>query len=167
MGINGRPEYELTLDEYLAIEEYANIKHEYLDGVVYAMAGGVGVHNIIAARLIRLTGLHGRKVYEAFTSDQKVYVEQVRASYYPDVSIVCGNPRYHDNRTLLLVNPVAIFEVTSPSTAKLDRGSKVLGKSAIKEKTIVRLPLDSKESNCGGNLRSASSIGKFFLLGRS
>jgi len=61
MATNVQPEYELTLEEYLAIEEYANIKHEYVDGVVYAMAGGKGLHNIIAARLIRLTGVYGRK----------------------------------------------------------------------------------------------------------
>ena len=124
MGINAQPEYDLTLEEYLAIEQYANIKHEYIDGAVYAMAGGSGRHGLIAARLIRLTGLHGRKGCEAFTSDLKVYIEQLNIAYYPDVSIVCGRPRYHDEGSLLLVNPVAIFEVLSPSTARLDRGSK-------------------------------------------
>ena len=125
MGTNVPPEYELTLEEYIAIEEYANIKHEYVDGVVYAMAGSKGLHNITAARLIRLTGVYGRKGCEAFTSDQKVYIEAANAAYYPDVSIVCGKPRYHDASTLLLINPLAIFEVLSSSTAKVDRGIKL------------------------------------------
>jgi Uma2 family endonuclease len=118
-------EYYMTLDEYLQIEEDSpTVKHEYLDGLVYAMAGGDDRHSLIAANLIHLARLYGRKGCRPYTSDMKVYIKAINDAYYPDVSIVCGEARFHDKKRLLLTNPIVIVEVLSPATEKRDRGSK-------------------------------------------
>ncbi|MBO0722946.1 MAG: Uma2 family endonuclease [Blastocatellia bacterium] len=117
-------EHYLTLDEYLRIEDDSTVKHEYLDGIAYAMAGGDDRYSLIAANLIHLVRLHSRQGCRPYTSDLKVYIEAINHGYYPDASIVRGEPIFHDRRRLLLINPIVIVEVLSPTTEKRDRGSK-------------------------------------------
>jgi Uma2 family endonuclease len=114
----------ISVEDYLAGELVSQVKHEYLGGVVYAMAGGRNVHNIIATNILgTLHGkLKGRKC-RPYNSDTKVRVRlptQWRF-YYPDCSVVCRqNPpddSYQDD-------PVIIFEVLSKSTRRTDEGEK-------------------------------------------
>lgn len=114
----------VSVDDYLAGELASPIKHEYLGGVVYAMAGARNAHNLIAANT--QGSLHGRlkgNRFWAFNSDTKVRVRlpsQIRF-YYPDVPVVCRpNPpddSYQDE-------PAVIVEVLSRRTRRIDEGEK-------------------------------------------
>lgn len=115
----------LTPDEYLAMERQAEHKSEYIDGVVYAMSGASYRHNAIVANVIIELGqqLRGHPC-RALPSDLKVRMPDSSKFFYPDVSVVCGEPEFHDERTDVLLNPTLIVEVLSESTASFDRGEK-------------------------------------------
>ena len=114
----------ISIDDYLAGELSSPIKHEYLGGVVYAMAGARNLHNTIkdntqVSLAIRLRGQRCR----AHGSDTKVRVympSQIRF-YYPDVQVTC-DPNPPDDS--FQDKPVVIFEVLSRSTRRIDEGEK-------------------------------------------
>jgi len=112
--------------DYVRLEEYSNVRHEFIDGITYAMAGGSPTHSALAARVIRRLGsqLAGRP-FEVFTSDLRVRVAATGLATYPDVSVVCGpiNSDTEDSATIL--NPIVVVEVLSPSTEEYDRGEKL------------------------------------------
>ena len=114
----------VSVEDYLAGELESPIKHEYLGGFVYAMAGARIVHNRIASRTLGVlfTRLQGKRC-EPFNSDTKIRVrlpKQIRF-YYPDVSVVCrSNPALDSFQD----HPAAIFEVLSRKTRRLDEGEK-------------------------------------------
>jgi Uma2 family endonuclease len=116
---------DYTYAEYLAFEASSNVKHEFLDGQIYAMAGGTPDHAALASAL---TGLlfpalrRGR--CRAYDSDLRVRVPATGLTTYPDLTVVCG-PREHDARDPQAVtNPTLIVEVLSRSTEAYDRGEK-------------------------------------------
>jgi Uma2 family endonuclease len=116
---------KLTAAEYLALERKAEYKSEYFGGEMFAMAGGTGPHANLAANLIgtlyaRLAG----KGCHTYTSDMKVRTGASGLHTYPDVSVVCGSPKFADDRCDVLVNPKLIIEVLSESTEAKDRGFK-------------------------------------------
>lgn len=116
----------LTPEEYLALERRAEQKSEYVDGAAFAMSGaGLLRHNTIVANVIAELGqqLRGRNC-RVLASDMKVRVPDSRRFFYPDVSVVCGEPQFHDERSDVLLNPTLIVEVLSESTAAFDRGDK-------------------------------------------
>jgi Uma2 family endonuclease len=115
-----------TLDEYVRLEAHANLKHEFVDGWIFAMAGGTPEHAALAASVISILGrgLAGRRS-RVFTSDARVHVAAAGVVTYPDATVVCGELRRHDVDTLAIVNPVVLVEVTSPSTEDYDRGEKL------------------------------------------
>ena len=119
------PVSKLTEEQYLAIERAAEFKSEFLDGVMYAMSGGsprhADLHGNIYAEL--RTMLRGGQC-KAFNSDLRVRVSG-RMYAYPDVSVVCGKPLLADDQKDVLLNPIVIFEVLSPSTELYDRGVKL------------------------------------------
>ncbi len=110
--------------EFLAGEEAAPCKHEYLNGVVYAMAGGTLRHsqiggNIFAALKSRLRG----KPCRPWNSDTLTHLRHGADErfYYPDISVICGPV---DPKARSTDHPTVIFEVLSPSTARFDTGEK-------------------------------------------
>jgi Uma2 family endonuclease len=116
---------KLTEEQYLALERAAEFKSEYFDREMFAMSGRSMQHarlqqNLTTELSIALRG--GR--CEAFGSDLRVRVSS-RMYTYPDVSVVCRKPLLADDRQDVLLNPVAVFEVLSPSTEKYDRGLKL------------------------------------------
>jgi Uma2 family endonuclease len=114
-----------TLDEYLSFEASSNVKHEYLDGKIYAMAGGSPEHAALAATVIGLLfpQLRGGPC-RAHDADLRVRVPETGLLTYPDVTVVCG-PRQQDALDKLAVNnPTLVVEVLSPSTEEYDRGEK-------------------------------------------
>lgn len=116
-----------TAEQYLALERTSEIRHEYLDGSVYAMAGESPEHSIICFNLGGI--LHGQlkdKPCRGFSPNMKVRTDPNGLFAYPDLTVVCGDPIYHDERRDVLVNPTVIFEVLSPSTESYDRGEKFL-----------------------------------------
>jgi Uma2 family endonuclease len=114
----------ISVHDYLAGELASPIKHEYLGGVVYAMAGARNLHNIIASNTLGC--MHGRlrgKRCRAYNSDTKIRIRlpgQVRF-YYPDVSVVCRPNAPHES---FQDDPAVIVEVLSEKTRRIDEGEK-------------------------------------------
>ncbi len=116
----------LTEEEYLAGELLSEVRHEYLAGVVHAMAGASARHNAIVVNLI--ASLHPclrGKPCQPFSSDMKLRVEFGAGSvfYYPD-AMVCCDPS--DDAAYYRERPVLIIEVLSPETARVDQREKFL-----------------------------------------
>jgi Uma2 family endonuclease len=113
----------LTPEEYLQLEETSSIKHEYIDGEVYAMAGATDAHVTIALNIAILLRNHlrgsGCRVY---ISDMKTSIESKNRFYYPDVMVTCDDR--DQNNTTYKQFPKLIIEVLSDSTEAFDRGDK-------------------------------------------
>ena len=114
-----------TPQEYLALERKSETRNEYYNGEIFAMAGASREHNLTVANLLRDIGnqLEDRPC-ESYPSDMRVYIEATGLYTYPDVSVVCGEPRFQDREVDTLLNPTVIVEVLSPSTEAYDRGNK-------------------------------------------
>jgi Uma2 family endonuclease len=126
------PTYYLSPEEYLALERKAEGKSEYVEGVMYAMAGGSERHNLIAANVIIAIGVQLRnRPCRVYPSDLKVRVPNSKRFFYPDVSVVCGESRFADDERDVILNPVLVVEVLSESTAAYDRGKKFLSYQQI------------------------------------
>ena len=114
----------LSVEEYLELEENSSVKHEYLDGYVYAMAGGTVDHGLIAVNVLSLLRAHLRGgPCRVCNSDVKVRVGP-RRFVYPDVSVSCDPRDRADGRAQSIGHPRLIVEVLSPKTAEYDRGDK-------------------------------------------
>lgn len=116
---------KLTVAEYLAIEERSEVRHEFYDGEMFAMAGASRHHVIIVSNLVtelnvRLRGTPCR----ADVIDLRVKVETTGLFTYPDVVIVCGPRQWATDDPNAIVNPQVVIEVLSPSTANYDRTTK-------------------------------------------
>jgi Uma2 family endonuclease len=120
-----QPQARLTPEQYLEIERAAEFRHEYYDGRMYAMSGASYAHVLIAANLTRRIGnaLEKRPCVVG-TSDFRVRVSPDGLYTYPDVVVLCGEPKFADNQADTLLNPVLLIEVLSPSTEAYDRGFK-------------------------------------------
>ena len=115
----------LTPTEYLNWERKAVTKHEYLDGEIVAMSGASNAHNIITMNTANQ--LYNQLVDEdclVYASDMRVGVSSPTSYFYPDVTVVCGEPRFEDDVFDTLLNPTVVVEVLSPSTAAYDRREK-------------------------------------------
>lgn len=116
-----------TEQEYRDFEETSKIKHEFINGGLYAMAGGMETHadiclNITSAAKARLRG----KACKASNSDLKVKVEATGDTFYPDATIHCPPQRSEGKGNHTLLTPSVIFEVLSPSNKAYDREEKLL-----------------------------------------
>lgn len=114
---------KLTPEEYLKLEANSPIKHEYIGGEVYAMAGASDAHVTIALNLAALLRAHlrgsGCRVY---ISDMKVRFEPLQRFYYPDLLVTCDT---RDQETTHYKRfPRLVVEVLSDSTEAFDRGDK-------------------------------------------
>jgi Uma2 family endonuclease len=114
-----------TYGEYLALEEESSTRHEYLDGEIYAMAGGTPDHAALAAAAIGILRGGLPPGCRVFTSDLRVRIAETGLSTYPDGAVVCGKSARAGDDALAVVNPVLLIEVTSPSTEEYDRGEKL------------------------------------------
>jgi len=123
VAVQQNPHY--TPEEYFASEREAEFKSEYLNGEIYAMAGSSPEHSTITVNVSgELRAQLKGKPCRVFSSDMKVRTDADGLFSYPDVSVVCGEPRFHDEHRDVLVNPTLIVEVLSPSTERFDRGRK-------------------------------------------
>ncbi len=123
-----QPRHRYTYDEYLAFERDSELKHEYDDGDIFAMAGGSRRHNALASRISAALEGARRPGCVAFQSDQKVRILATGRATYPDASMVCGSIEGDpaDPSGATITNPTLIVEVLSPSTEEADRGHKWL-----------------------------------------
>jgi Uma2 family endonuclease len=111
--------------EYLLFEREALDRHEYYKGEIFAMSGASYKHNVIEDNLRGI--LHGYlkgKKCRSFGSNLRVHVPKNTLYTYPDILVVCNDPKFVDNEFDTLLNPSVIIEILSPSTANYDRGAK-------------------------------------------
>jgi Uma2 family endonuclease len=114
-----------TYAEYLALEEESAARHEYLDGEIYALAGGSPDHAALAAAIISILGRELPRGCRVFSSDLRLRIPATGLSTYPDAAVVCGPTQRAADDRFAVVNPLLVVEVTSPSTEEYDRGEKL------------------------------------------
>jgi Uma2 family endonuclease len=114
-----------TPEQYLALERKASFKSEYNNGFIWAMAGASDEHNTISMNLAGgiWSQLKGRPC-KVYGSDMRVCVNPSGLYTYPDVTAVCGERKFLEDKRDTLLNPTMIAEVLSPTTEAYDRGGK-------------------------------------------
>src|SRR5437667_587287 len=115
-GAIAQPQHLISVEEYLEGEKFSEARHEYVEGHVYAMAGGSDDHNRIAMNIWRELGqaLRGKRC-EAFGADMKLKVPGSEVFYYPDAMVVCD---LNDNAKYFREWPTVVFEVLSEETER-------------------------------------------------
>ena len=115
----------LTPEEYLTWERKQPFKNEYYNGQIIAMSGASRVHNLITMNAANqfYTQLVAQGC-EVYPGEMRVRTSPTVSYFYPDVTVVCDEPRFEDDTFDTLLNPVLIVEILSPSTAAFDRGEK-------------------------------------------
>jgi len=115
----------LTPEEYLTWERKQPFKNEYHNGQIVAMSGASLAHNSITVDItVQLSNQLMEGGCQVFAGDMRVRTAPTVSYYYPDVIVVCGEPRFEDATFDTLLNPILVVEVLSPSTAAFDRGEK-------------------------------------------
>ena len=112
-----------TVAEYMALEERSDVRHEFFEGEVFAMAGGTAKHNtlVLNCAFAMRAGLRG-KLCRVFTENVQLAVESGRYYNYPDVQVTCAPADLLAERTMR--SPVLLIEVLSKSTETRDRSWK-------------------------------------------
>ncbi len=115
-----------TEQEFWDYEEKSEVRHEFINGQLYAMAGGTLNHakictNVVTSAKTRLRG----KRCTAVTSELKVKVEATGDSFYPDATIYCPPSRFAGKGDHTLLTPSVLFEVLSPKTKEFNRTGKM------------------------------------------
>jgi Uma2 family endonuclease len=128
-----RSHVSYSIDEYLVLERESEERYEYLDGQIYEKASERPQHGTICTNLSGIISTQLlRTPCQAFSKDIKVrsgptpkrgYTTKGLFSY-PDLLVVCGELKFHDERRDVLLNPAVIIEVLSPTTEAFDRGEK-------------------------------------------
>ena len=124
MALRARVQESYSVDEFLRAEDAAEARSEYVDGQIFAMAGGTDSHIQISFNLTKILAEKLRDKCRAYQSEMKVRVEQTNAFYYPDVTLVCGNQRFFRGRRDVVENPILLVEVLSDSTKEYDKNDK-------------------------------------------
>jgi Uma2 family endonuclease len=114
----------LTEEEYLALERNSEARHEYFRGVAYAMAGAKISYKAIKSNTeVRIGMQLLESVCRIYSSDQKVRTSGGLYAY-PDILSVCGKGELYQDNLEVIINPLVLIEILSPSTAAYDRGLK-------------------------------------------
>ncbi|GAK59424.1 hypothetical protein U27_06408 [Candidatus Vecturithrix granuli] len=118
-----QPVYVISEEDYLTGEEASTIRHEYMDGQVYAMAGASDKHNLISSNANAFLNQNLPDECEVFVADMKVRIRLPRKLlfYYPDVVVSCAD---NDRKAYYREKPCLIIEVISSSTERQDRFEK-------------------------------------------
>lgn len=135
----------LSIDDYLAGELASEIRHEYVDGEVYAMAGAGRAHNLIVTNIVARLRVKARGTpCLVFATDMKVRVGAWNAFYYPDVAVSCDPS---DDNEFYLTAPCLIVEVLSPSTEGIDRREKLLAHRTLESlREYVLIAQDKRQA---------------------
>lgn len=132
--------------EYLEGEPHSEVRHEYIDGAVYAMAGGTQSHNLISGNIFAsLHFLVSNGPCRPFINDMKVRVKTLSSEsyYYPDVMVACEEIGPKDQ---FIERPKLIIEVLSESTERIDRNEKFLAYTSLASlDTYILVSQDRKE----------------------
>ena len=120
----------LTPEEYIAFErkflpDSEIVRHEYMNGEIIPMSGASRAHNLIAGNIFgELRDQLKGSGCEIYMSDMRVSIPATTSYFYPDVGVVCEEPRFEDEVFDMLLNPIVVVEVLSSSTEAYDRGEK-------------------------------------------
>jgi Uma2 family endonuclease len=120
------PRHFYSLEDYFALEGVGHARYEYWDGDIVCMSGGSEQHGLISGNLyfglrLQLTGRNCK----AFTSEHAIMTPSLPPYRYPDVSVACGKAEFEKiEGTDVLINPILVVEVLSPTTASRDRREK-------------------------------------------
>ena len=118
------PEEYITL-ERKAIPDANTVRSEYVNGKIVAMSGASRAHNLISGNIFGELRNHLKgSECEAYKGEMRVSTPSTSSYFYPDVVVVCGEPRFEDDVFDTLLNPIVIVEMLSPSTETYDRGEK-------------------------------------------
>ena len=119
--------HHYTYAEYVALELSSPTKHEFLDGEIYAMAGGSEEHSALAAAILRALGnAVGNRPCRVHTSDLRIHVPAVGLATFPDGTVICGPFEQHPPGPMATaLNPTVLVEVTSDSSEEYDAGVKL------------------------------------------
>jgi Uma2 family endonuclease len=113
-----------TVEQYLEMERASPVRHEYIDGEVYALAGGTRAHGRLTVNAIIALGVAlGAGPCQVYSSDVRVQVSPERY-VYPDLSVSCAAADLGDGGAVFLTAPRLVVEVLSTSTEDYDRGGK-------------------------------------------
>lgn len=153
----------VSVADYLAAEEKSEVRHEYLGGLVYAMAGETRAHNRIVGRLYVALDQHLRgKPCQLYVSDIRVNFDLRNDEYYyyPDIVVTCDK---RDTDKLFVRHPKLIIEVLSEGTGRVDKREKFFAYTSIeslqeyvlvaqtgKEVTVFRRRSGWKAETIGG-----------------
>ena len=113
-----------TYADYLAAEQNSHCRHEYIDGVIVAMAGKSDEHNALTNKLAIVLGTRLTGNCRSYSSDQRFWIAARGRGRYADGSIICGPPEHPAHDDQATTNPTIVLEVLSPSTEGDDDGDK-------------------------------------------
>lgn len=116
---------QMTIEEYLEMENSSDEKHEYYRGEVFAMSGAKRNHNVVFSNLFGILAerLKGGPC-KPFNSDLRIHIPSNSLFTYPDISVICGEMESLNNDDLNFLNPKLLIEILSPSTKDYDIGTK-------------------------------------------
>jgi Uma2 family endonuclease len=154
-----------SFQDYLAIEEVSTVRHEFLDGEIYAMAGGSVLHAALSAAVLAALHrqLNGR--CRVYSSDLRIRVTATGLATYPDVAVVCGGVQTDPENGETVVNPTLIVEVLSPTTMDYDLGEKFVHYRQIPSLAAVvyvfqdRRLIEIRDRSAGGWKSSSAGAG--------
>ena len=114
-----------TVQEYLRLERTSAARNEFIDGQIFARAGGTSEHaRIVVNATVGLENQLEAGTCGVWPSDFRIAASPTGPEFYPDLSVICGEPQFLDDSRDCALNPVVLFEVLSRSTAKYDRETK-------------------------------------------
>jgi len=117
----------ISREEYLRLERQANYKSEYHKGQILAMAGASRNHNRIVTNVSTSLNLQlNSRNCNNYSNDMRVSIQNGERYLYPDIVVTCGEEKFEDNNKDILLHPIIIIEILSPSTEAYDRGAKFL-----------------------------------------
>lgn len=151
-----------TEEAYLHYELSATVKHEYVDGQIYAMAGASENHNLISGNIFfHLRNARRGQSCKVFSSDMKLRIPESHVYYYPDVMLVCQRSEIDDD--YYKHQPCLIAEVLSKSTQTTDRREKLLNYQKIASLRYY-LMIDSSQKQVDYLQRDESGIWQTAML---
>lgn len=154
LAVNNQNNHDISEQDYLEGEKVSAIKHDYINGHVYAMAGSSKRHNAIALNIAIALRLGSRNSHcDVYMSDIKVRIHQGKRYYYPDVVVSCAPDDDIDDH--YLEKPCFIVEVLSPSTERKDGTEKLVAYQNIAslqaymivDQSQCKISLISRENN--------------------
>jgi Uma2 family endonuclease len=113
-----------TYADYLAAEQTSERRHEFVDGVIVAIAGGSDEHNALSAKFCALAVARVSGNRRVYSSDQRFWIASSARGRYGDGSIICGKPQHPSHDDQATTNPTVVLEVLSPSSEGDDEGDK-------------------------------------------